>query len=123
MIRFCLIGVVLGLCSVAIPAGAGSTTAPTKNMALEQRPCADDLAQLCKTVPRGAGRKFSCLDAHKSKLRPACRAFVESLDVRYLQMAAERHETVAKFLAEAYARYNTGVMVRPGQKIKLKQPQ
>jgi hypothetical protein len=38
-------------------------------------------------------------------------------------MAAQRHETVAKFLADAYDRYHTGVKVRPGIPTKPKEPQ
>jgi hypothetical protein len=115
MIRSCLICFLSGLCAFAAPAEAGAPPTPAATGASAQHPCADDLAHLCKTVPSGAGRKFACLDTHKAKLRPSCRTFIEALDARYVQMAAQRHESVSKFLADAYARYNTGVKVRPGK--------
>jgi hypothetical protein len=114
-VRCCLIGILFCLSAVAAPAVAALLPPQPMIGTLAQHPCSDDLARLCKTAPAGAGRKFGCLDAQKPKLRPACKTLIEALDARYVQMAAHRHESVAKFLTDAYGRYNTGVRVRPGK--------
>lgn len=40
------------------------------------KPCADDVARLCKDVQPGQGRVAKCLKEHKDELSPACKEHI-----------------------------------------------
>ncbi|HUJ18381.1 MAG TPA: cysteine rich repeat-containing protein [Nitrospirota bacterium] len=54
--------VVLGLSLSALPMAFG-----------ESRPCADDIARLCKDVQPGKGGIARCLKEHENELSPSCK--------------------------------------------------
>lgn len=56
--------------------------------AKESKPCADDVAKLCKGVERGQGRIAKCLKEHEAELSPECKARGEELKAKAKDFAA-----------------------------------
>lgn len=87
------------------PKAQQAAAAPARGPAFSQHPCQLDIERLCKSVESGRGRKFYCLEKHKPELHPECRRFLAAVDQSYAAWAAERHESVAKMLADFYAKH------------------
>lgn len=91
--------------SVPVSKAQQAAAAPAHGPPFPQHPCQQDTEQLCKAVQSGGGRKYYCLEKHKSQLHPACRRFLAAVDQSYAEWAAQKHETVAKMLADFYAEH------------------
>src|SRR5579862_2699358 len=89
--------------SAAGPKVQPAAPMPARGPAFPPHPCQQDTRQFCNAVQSGGGRKFYCLEKHRPELHPACRRFLAAVDQSYAAWAAERHETVAKMLADFYA--------------------
>lgn len=64
----------------------------TNASAQTTRPCAEDIAKLCKDVKPGGGDLARCLKEHEIELSPACKAFVVEAEKRTQEMKACRDD-------------------------------
>ena len=106
---------IAGVAALVLLSGASALAqnrTPVPNPSAAQHiPCDWDLPHFCSAVQPGMGRKIACLNAHIAALRPDCRARLNVINTVEAELAARRHEPVAQFLAEAYARKAHDVII------------
>ena len=111
VVKMRVVAVCLLLLLGATSAVAAGNPPPAQPTHLPPHPCLADIQHFCKAVKSGDGRKYYCLDKHLTELQPACHKMISALDTLYAEMAARHHETVAKLLADSYARHDSGLSV------------
>lgn len=69
----------------------------TEVLAAKDRPCADDVAKLCKDVQPGGGRLAKCLKEHDQEVSAACRSHQEEVKTKVKEAFQACHDDVMQF--------------------------
>lgn len=82
------------LCLLVLPLTAREVPAA------DSRPCAEDVAKLCKDVQPGGGRLAECLKDHENELSVACKSRQEEIKIKIREAVQACHDDVAQFCSE-----------------------